>query len=46
MNANVLSNSLAATDWSRPDMIEKVWLDGVFTSSIGSFKPSVMLGTL
>jgi NAD(P)-dependent dehydrogenase (short-subunit alcohol dehydrogenase family) len=44
MNANVLSN-LWLAKMAVPDMIEKGTGSMMFTSSIGAFKPSVMLGT-
>ena len=44
MNANVLSN-LWLAQMVAPDMIEKGAGSMAFTSSIGAFKPSVMLGT-
>ncbi|MCA0135327.1 SDR family NAD(P)-dependent oxidoreductase [Pseudosulfitobacter pseudonitzschiae] len=44
MNANVLSNQWLAT-MVAPDMIEKGAGSMMFTSSIGAFKPSEMLGT-
>ena len=44
MNANVLSN-LWLAQMVAPDMIEKGSGSMAFTSSIGAFKPSVMLGT-
>ncbi len=44
MNANVKSN-LWLAQMVAPDMIEKGSGSMAFTSSIGAFKPSVMLGT-
>ena len=44
MNANVLSN-LWLAQMVAPDMVEKGSGSMAFTSSIGAFKPSVMLGT-
>jgi NAD(P)-dependent dehydrogenase (short-subunit alcohol dehydrogenase family) len=44
MNANVLSN-LWLAKMAAPDMVEKGTGSMMFTSSIGAFKPSVMLGT-
>jgi len=44
MNANVLSN-LWLAQMVAPDMIAKGSGSMMFTSSIGAFKPSVMLGT-
>ncbi len=44
MDANVLSN-LWLAQMVAPDMIAKGAGSMAFTSSIGAFKPSVMLGT-
>lgn len=44
MNANVLSN-LWLAKMAAPDMVEKGRGSMMFTSSIGAFKPSTMLGT-
>lgn len=44
MNANVLSN-LWLAQMVAPDMVAKGTGSMMFTSSIGAFKPSVMLGT-